>query len=156
MKNILKSLKPRGLKEADMSKNDTNKEAIAKAPAGRVRRTPVGRRNVLTVSGKDPDYVYRFVNDTGDNVHRFLQAGYEFVDSDGVTIGDTRIGAPSATGSNAEAHVGGGTKAFLMRQKQEYYEEDQAAKAAHNDAIEAATKEKALDGNYGKIDITRN
>lgn len=132
------------------------KEAIAKAPAGRVRRTPVGRRNVLTVTGKEPGYVYRVVNDMGDNVQRFLNAGYEFVDSKDVVIGDTRIGAPTATGSKAEAHVGGGTKAFVMRQKQEWYEEDQAAKQAHVNAIEAATKEKALDGTYGKLDISRD
>lgn len=133
----------------------SQKEAIAKAPAGRVRRTPVGRRNVLTVTGTEPGYHYRVVNDVGGNVQRFLDAGYEFVDASKVTIGDTRIGTPSATGSKAEAHVGGGTKAFIMRQKEEFYKEDQAAKQAHNDAIEAATKEKALDGNYGKLDITR-
>ena len=132
------------------------KEAIAKAPAGRVRRTPVGRRNVLTVSGKEPGYVYRVVNDMGDNVQRFLNAGYEFVDAKDVTIGDTRIGAPTATGSNAEAHVGGGTKAFVMRQREDFYLEDQAAKQTHVDAIEASTKQEALNGNYGKLDITRD
>lgn len=132
------------------------KEAIAKAPAGRVRRTPVGRRNVLTVSGKEPGYQYRVVNDVGDNVQRFLNAGYEFVEAKDVVIGDTRIGAPSATGSKAEAHVGGGTKAFVMRQKQEWYDEDQEAKQSHVNAIEAATKEKALDGNYGDLKITRD
>lgn len=134
----------------------SQKEAIAKAPAGRVRRTPVGRRNVLTVSGKEPGYHYRVVNDVGGNVQRFLSAGYEFVDANDVTIGDTRIGAPSATGSKAEAHVGGGTKAFVMRIKEEWYKEDQAAKQTHADALEAATKEKALDGNYGKLEISRD
>lgn len=132
------------------------KEAIAKAPAGRVRRTPVGRRNVLTVSGKEPGYVYRVVNDVGDNVQRYINAGYEFVDSKDVVIGDTRIGAPSVVGSKAEAHVGGGTKAFVMRQKEEFYAEDQAAKQAHVDATEAATKEKALSGTYGDLSITRD
>lgn len=133
----------------------SQKEAIAKAPAGRVRRVPVGRRNVLTVTGKVPGYQYRVVNDRGDNVQRYLDAGYEFVEASEVTIGDTRIGNPSATGSKAEAHVGNGVKAYIMRQKDEFYKEDQAAKQAHNDAIEAATKEKAQDGNYGKLEITR-
>lgn len=132
-----------------------DKESIAKAPEGRVRRTPVGRRNVLTVTGKDPDYFYRFVNDTGDNVQRFLSAGYEFEEAKNVTIGDTRIGAPTGVGSNAEASVGGGTKAFLMKQRKDYYAEDQAAKAAHVDAIEASTKQEALDGNYGKLEINK-
>lgn len=135
----------------------TGTEPIAKAPEGRVRRTPVGRRNVLTVSGKEAGFTYRFVNDAGDNVQRFLNAGYEFVEARDVVIGDTRIGAPSATGSNAEASVGGGTKAFLMRQRDDFYKEDQTSKQAHLDAIEAATKPE-VDGNsfYGKIEIKRD
>lgn len=134
----------------------SQKESIAKAPVARVRRTPVGRRNVLTVSGKEPGYVYRIVNDKGDRIDQFLAAGYEFVEQKDVKIGDTRIGNPSATGSKAEAQVGQGQRAFVMRIKQEWYDEDQAAKAAHVDATEAATKEKALDGTYGKLEITRD
>jgi hypothetical protein len=133
-----------------------DKETIAKAPAGRVRRTPVGRRNVLTVAGKDPGYQYRVVNDKGGNIQRYLDAGYEFVEADDVKIGDTRVGAPTATGSKAEAHVGGGLKAFVMRIPNEYYNEDQAAKEDHVAATEAATKEKALSGTYGELKITRS
>ena len=133
-----------------------SKEPIAKAPAGRVRRTPVGRRNVLTVTGKEPGYQYRVVNDVGGNVQRMLDAGYEFVEAKDVQIGDSRIGAASPTGSKAEAQVGGGMKAFVMRQKDEYYQEDQAAKQAYVNQLEAATKEKALDGNYGKLEISRD
>jgi hypothetical protein len=133
----------------------SQKEAIAKAPAGRVRRTPVGRRNVLSVTGKEPGYVYRFVNDTGDGVQHLLEQGYELVEAKGVRIGDKRIGQASEEGSAAMASVGGGMKAFLMRIKQEWYDEDQADKAAHVDATEAATKEKALDGNYGKLDFQK-
>lgn len=134
----------------------SQKESIAKAPSGRVKRTPVGRRNVLTVSGKDPDYVYRFVNDEGGRVDDFLAAGYELVEKDGVKIGDARVGNPSAEGSVAQVHVGGGKKGFLMRIKKEWYEEDQAAKQSHVDATEAATKEKALDGTYGDLKISRS
>lgn len=134
----------------------SQKESIAKAPAGRVKRTPVGRRNVLNVSGKDPDFVYRFVNDEGGRIDEFLAAGYEFVEKETVKIGDARIGNPSAEGTNAQAHVGGGKKAFLMRIKKEWYKEDQEAKQAHVDQTEAATKEKALDGTYGELKISRS
>ena len=54
-----------------------NKETISKAPSGRVKRTPVSGRNVLTVSGKDPDYEYRVVNDEEDRITRFKDGGYE-------------------------------------------------------------------------------
>jgi hypothetical protein len=139
-----------------MSKSD--KEAIAKAPARRVRRTPIGRRNVLTVSGKEAGYEYRFVNDEGDRVQEFLDNGWEVVpQNDSLRIGDKRLNAPTGSeGTAAVASVGQGQKAFLLRIRDEYYKEDQAAKQAHVDATEAATKEKALDGNYGKLEITRS
>jgi len=132
------------------------KEAIAKAPERRVRRTPVGRRNVLTVSGKEPGYFYRVVNDTSDRVKTFLDAGYELVQAEKVQVGDKRIGTTSTEGSVSQVHVGGGQKALIMRQRQEWYDEDQAAKQAHVAFTEEATKQKALDGTYGKLDIERS
>lgn len=134
----------------------SQKEAIAKAPAGRVRRTPVGRRNVLTVSGQEAGFHYRVVNDVGNNVQRYLNAGYDFVEAKDVTVGDTRIGAPSETGSKAEVHVGGGVKAYVMRIREDWYKEDQEAKQAHVNQLEEATKQKATEGNYGKLEITRD
>jgi hypothetical protein len=137
-----------------MSKSD--KEAIAKAPERRVKRTPLGTRNVLTIAGKEPGFHYRFVNDTGDRVQEFLDMGYELVEQKDVRIGDKRLGAPSTEGSVAKASVGRGTQAYVMRIKQDWYEEDQKAKQEYVDQTEAATKEKALDGTYGDLKITRS
>lgn len=134
----------------------SNKEAIAKAPERRVRRTPVGRRNVLTVTGKEPGYVYRIVNDTGDRVQTFLDAGYEVVSGKSVQVGDKRIGTPGSEGSIADVSVGGGQRAVVMRQRQDWYDEDQADKQAHVKALEETTREKALDGTYGKLEISRS
>lgn len=134
----------------------SQKENIAKAPERRVRRTPVGRRNVLTVSGKEPGFVYRIVNDKGDRIQQFLDAGYDFVEAKTVQVGESRLGTPSAEGSQAQVGVGGGTKAFVMRIREDWFEEDKAAKQAHVLATEEATKQKALDGNYGELKITRN
>lgn len=132
------------------------KEAIAKAPSGRVQRTPVGTRNVLTVSGKDPDYVYRIVNDSGDRVQEFLDAGYELVKESSVKVGDKRVNKASAEGSVSQISVGQGQKAFVVRIKREWYDEDQAAKQQKVNELEAATKAKALDGTYGKLEISRS
>lgn len=133
------------------------KEAIAKAPERRVRRTPVGTRNVLTVTGKEPGYEYRFVNDEGDRVQEFLDQGWEVVTKDSVRIGDKRLGTPaSAEGTAATASVGRGTTAYVLRIKEEWYKEDQAAKQEYVDRTEAATKEKAQDGTYGELKITRS
>lgn len=131
------------------------KEAIAKAPRGRTQRTPVGRRNVLTVAGKDPNYEYRIVNDSGDRVQEFIDAGYEIVSEDSVKVGDKRVNKASAEGTVAQVSVGQGQKAFVMRIKKEWYQEDQAAKQEVVNQTEAATKAKALDGTYGKLEIGR-
>lgn len=125
------------------------KEAIAKAPERRVRRTPVGRRNVLTVNGKDPNYVYRIVNDTGDRVQAYLDAGYIFEEAKAVTVGDKRVGQATAEGTAAQVSVGQGVKGYVMKQRKEWYDEDQIAKAEAIKNLEDATKQKALDGTYG-------
>lgn len=132
------------------------KEAIAKSPSGRVKRTPVGQRNVLTVQGKDPNYVYRIVNDTGDRIKQFEAAGYELVDASEVEIGDRRVSAASPEGSKAQASVGAGMKALVMRISKDWYNEDQEAKQRQINALEQSMKETAQNGNYGKLDITRS
>ena len=132
------------------------KEAIAKSPSGRVRRTPVGARNVLTVGGKDPNYEYRIVNDEGDRVEQFKAAGYDVVSASDVTVGDRRINKASSEGSAAQVSVGGGMKAMVMRIKKDWYAEDQAAKIASIAQTEAATQTEALKGNYGKLEISRD
>lgn len=128
----------------------------SKAPSGRVQRTPIGTRNVLTVKGKDPNYVYRHVNDIDDRVQMFQEAGYELVQDESVQVGDKRVNAASSLGSAKAVSVGQGTKAYLMRIKREWYEEDQAKKLSNVADIERATKEKALDGTYGDLKLSRD
>lgn len=134
---------------------DVNSDAtVAKSPSGRVRRTPVGKRNVLTVRGKDPDYEYRIVNDESDRIEQFKEAGYDIVNASDVIIGDRRVNKASPEGSMAQASVGGGMKAVVMRIKKDWYAEDQKRKIDDLAAVEAATKTEALKGNYGKLEIT--
>jgi hypothetical protein len=134
----------------------TTKEAIAKAPSGRVRRTPVGQRQVLSLRNKDPNFEYRFVNDEGDRVQRFIDAGWEMVDAKDVVIGDKRINTTAPEGTKAMASVGQGLKSYVLRIKKEWYEEDQAAKQAEVNRIEEATRKEALNGTYGKLELTRD
>ena len=132
------------------------KEAIAKAPSGRVQRVPVGTRNVLTVAGKEPGYEYRIINDSGDRVQEFLDAGYELVKENSVKVGDKRVNKSSAEGTVSQISVGQGQKAYVVRIKKEWYDEDQAAKQQKVNELEASTKAKALDGTYGKLEISRS
>ena len=132
------------------------KEAIAKVPSGRTQRVPVGTRNVLTVAGKDVNYEYRIINDTGDRVQEFLDAGYELVEKDSVRVGDKRMNTGTPEGSVSQVSVGQGQKGYVVRIRKEWYQEDQLAKQRHVNDLERATKDKALDGTYGKLDITRD
>jgi hypothetical protein len=134
----------------------TQKEAISKAPVSRVTRVPVSQRNILTVKGKDPNYVYRVVNDIDDRIAQFVEGGYELVDNDSVDVGDKRVSQGTSLGSKKIFSVGQGTKGYLMRIPKEYYDEDQARKQKFVSAQEATIKEKALDGNYGSLEIKRD
>jgi hypothetical protein len=129
-----------------------------KAPRERTKRTPIAQRNILTVEGRDPDYVYRIVNDTGDRIQAFKDAGYDMVLAKDVRVGDKRINSVTPEGSNAQVSVGAGQKAFVMRIPKEWYDEDQLAKQARITALEQTMKTEALSQNTlrnGKLELTR-
>ena len=128
----------------------------AKQQTTRPRRTSInGQRNVLTVQGKDPAYEYRIVNDTEDRITTLQEMGYEIVTDKNVSVGDKRIANPTQEGSPVKVSVGQGTQAYVMRQKQEFFDEDQASKNARNDELESGMKREAKEaGFYGKLKIS--
>lgn len=134
------------------------KETVKSRIAARAQRTPINGRNVLTVTGKDPEYVYRIVNDAGDRIATFKEAGYELVESSSVKVGDRRLDNASAEGSKAQVSVGGGQKAFVMRIPKDWYEADQKAKQAEVDRLEQTMKQDALSKNdlrTGVFEVSR-
>ena len=121
----------------------------------RVARKSLNQRGPQSIAGdKDPNYVYRFVNDTGSRIANFQAAGYEFVEDKELVVGDSRVFDPSDIGSGKRVTSNDGTVSYLMRTKKEYYEEDQAAKAAQINETEQAMKQEASQGMYGKLNIT--
>ena len=121
----------------------------------RTARKPLHQRGPQTINGdKDPNYVYRFVNDTGSRIANFQSAGYEFVEDKDLVVGDSRVFDPSDIGSGKRVTSNDGTVSYLMRTKKEYYNEDQAAKAALIDETEQAMKQEATKGMYGKLNIS--
>ena len=137
-----------------------SRESVAKSPAtaGRPKRTPVSGRNILSVQGKDENFEYRFVNDTGDRVSMFKEAGWETVPADSVRVGDRRVEQATSEGSIAQASISRTSheKAVLMRIPKEWYEEDQLAKQKRVDELEQSTKQQALSTNElrnGKLEI---
>lgn len=120
------------------------------------RRTPInGVRNILTVQGKEPGYEYRVVNDEGDRVAQFESMGYEIVTDQTIKVGDRRVANPTKEGSAVQVSVGGGVKAYVMRIKKEFYDEDQAAKQVRVNEQEADMKKTARNSaDYGKLEIS--
>jgi hypothetical protein len=137
-------------------KDSNMKESISKSPSGRIQRTPVGVRNVLSVRGKVPDKEYRIVNDDPDRIEQFKAAGYEVVLAKDVTVGDKRVDAASPEGSAASMSIGGGRKGVVMAIRKDWYDEDQRAKLQRIEQLEDTTRQEALDGNYGDIKTSRS
>lgn len=129
---------------------------MAKTTDKRVTRKPLHQRGPLTISGeKDPEFQYRFVNDIGSRIHQMKEAGYELVTDDDMVVGEARVSDPSAQGSAKRVVNKDGTISYLMKQKKEWYDEDQAAKQAHVDELEQSMKNEASQGMYGSIKMDR-
>ncbi len=123
--------------------------------SSRPRRANVnGVRNVLTVSGKEPGYQYRVVNDTGDRIAQMQEIGYEIVQDQNISVGDRRIANPTKEGTPIKVSVGGGDTAYVMRIKKEWFDEDQARKAEYVDNLEKGTLREAREkADYGKVTV---
>lgn len=119
----------------------TTKETLASE--GRVRRNAIGTRNRLSVKDQDPNFIYRIVNVSDDRVEQFMEQGYEIVNT---KVGDKRIDSGTPIGSTAQISVGNGTKAVVMRQRKDFYQEDQDAKQKAIDELEATMNNTAKKG----------
>jgi hypothetical protein len=130
----------------------TKQSTVASA---RPRRTPLNIRNRLTVRNQESGYRYRVVNDVEDRVAQLQEQGYEIVPQDKVQVGDKRVDNASSLGSSSQISVGMGTKAVVMRQREDFWQEDQRAKQARVDETEQTMKgdaRKAAD--YGRLQIS--
>lgn len=99
---------------------------MKKGPGGRPIRIPLGTRDILTAPQKR-GYVRRFVNDEGNRVEQYENAGYKVV-REKVEVGDPVAGQETQLGSIVNPSVGAGKKAVLMEIKEEWYEADQKTK----------------------------
>lgn len=123
----------------------------------RPERTPMGRRDVLTVNHKLPGYVQRWINDVDNRLMQAYDAGWTHVKGlDGkYEIGEKTVNSSSGTTSVVSKPVGKGVTAYLMAIPEKLFNEDQAAKQKEVDEREAQWR-RTSDGQYGSVDITRN
>ena len=130
---------------------------MAKEAKSRVR-IPVGAaRDILTVQGQDPNYVYRWVLDDPKRpgrLQRFLDGGYEVV-TDTNEIGQNTVDRGKKLGS-AITRPDGSSTLVLMRILKEWYDQDQAEKADRiTDLEETMVSDVKADGGYGEMRIGR-
>ena len=124
----------------------------------RPKRVPLHNRDILTVHNKNPNKVYRWVNDIDDRLYRFKQAGWEFVTDKGICVGEPTVNANTELGSVVVKRTGS-TELFLMAIEREFYDEDQAAKAQRIKDTEATMYEQlnsSSDGRYGRVKMGFN
>jgi hypothetical protein len=128
-----------------MTRQTTQPAAVA-----RPTRTPLGKRNRLSIKNRKEGFHYRIVNDTDDRIQQLQEQGYEIVPQEEVgQVGDKRVDNPSAPGSSSYLSVGQGTKAVVMRIREDWYKEDQAAKQAQIEEVERTMNNpKAMGGDY--------
>lgn len=126
--------------------------------AGRRRRreglgAERGKKLHIPEESKDPNFVYRWVNDRGGRVRQLTQMDdYEVVSSSELNGGD-----PDPTGNTAEGTVmkrtadsGIGESAVLLKKPREYYEadkkEEQKAIDARDEAMRRGPPPSSQDG----------
>lgn len=121
-------------------------------------RVPVGQnRDITNVHDTPEGYKDRWVNDEAGRIEKFRAAGYESVET-------AQMDSSNVDGSHTESGVvskdmGKGQTAYLMRQRQDYYDEDQIAKQITVDETEDSMRKtkikshESTDGNYGEVKI---
>lgn len=107
------------------------KRADTREETGRRSRVPLGTLRPKLDYPSRPGYVRRFFNDVGNRIHDAGQAGYEFVEED-VDGRSQRVSRRVGTNEDGTAMI-----AHLMEIREEFYNEDQAVKAARLDEMDA-------------------
>jgi hypothetical protein len=95
--------------------------------ARRANRVPVGAGDKLALAGQDPNYFYRWVNDTPGRLKRYLDASYEFC-TEVVRESDKGIAEGGTADTRVTANAGQGLTSYAMRIPLWLYNEDQEAK----------------------------
>ena len=123
-------------------------EAAKRPDRSKKERTPLGQRNRLTYRDLEPGYSYRIINDKNDRLRLAQEGGYEFVESK-EKLGDTRVAGGTPMDSRVSTPVGGGEIGYLMRIKDEWYQEDQQIKEDKLKKTEEMIVPDTTAGQYG-------
>lgn len=131
----------------DKKGGETAVEEKKEMTAKRRERIPLNRNRMKLSVPSRPGYVRRWVNDVPGRLYNFERAGYEFVTDPDLIVGEgDDVSQRPGVGSVVSRMVGSieatgqPLRAYLMEIPQEYYDEDQAVKAAEVDERENAMR----------------
>jgi len=124
------------------------------------RRTPASdQRDITSVHDTPEGYTDRWVNDNSGRIEKFKRYGYELVE-------EAQVGSAGVDDTHSEQGVvskdmGKGVTAYLMRQRNDYFKEDQAEKQRLIDETEDSMRQdiksnETTDGQYGTVKVGRN
>lgn len=115
-----------------------------------------GLRQKLQVFGEIPGYHLCYINDVPGNIMQAKDGGYEFVFSKEVEFGNDNVVSRNATeGTGVKVLVGTNEDnspmfAYLMKIRNEFYEEDQADIQAYSDKINEQIRGGNIEGSVGR------
>ena len=108
--------------------------------------------NILTVEGKEDGFVYRWVNDIGTRVDFLKRKGYEIVEDENIIVGAASPVRSLGSGISVTVDKKDGSQGILMRQRKEWYDEDQEAKREiDRQKEEALFRQDEKSGRYGSV-----
>lgn len=118
-----------------------------------------GSVDILEVGNKDPNNVYRWVNDEKSKIQRYEAAWWDKVTGKEVQLAlgarDASVGDDSPVVQEVGHHKNGEPKfAYLMRKEKKYFDEDYALKQAKIDEQEKSLfrSDKSFEkGQYGEV-----
>jgi len=121
--------------EADKTKSGDPRSAreATREETGRRERVPMGVPRPKLSAVIRPGYKGRWVNDDGDRVQEAQRAGYEFAEDQSASGRDKKQSRRVGVRPDGKPLI-----AYLMEIRQEYYDEDEAARMAAVNGQEAA------------------
>jgi hypothetical protein len=112
-----------------------------------------GTQLKLTVNQTIPGYHLHIFTDDGNRIYDAEEAGYEFVSpseiggvSENVTSRNTDLGDKVRFLVNPRTGEGSAKYGYLMKQREEWFREDQAALASKNNLIDKAIRKGNITG----------
>lgn len=128
--------------------------------SNRPRRSAVGGAGaggLLEVTGKDENFVYRWVNDEGSRIAELKSYGYDIVQDKDIIISTTNA-IQSGSSHSVVVDKKSGKKGVLMRQPIEFHKEDKKLRAQAIDKSEESMfrKLKTEDSRYGDVEQTNS